>query len=113
MNLVPEKGYDLGLGTDGGDGDRLGIIDEKGEFIHPNEILCLLYYYFLEYKKTGWGGIVRNITTTHLLDRIANYYGQDCHEVPVGFKHISQKWKKLKLLWEEKVVAELRLGGDI
>ncbi|HOB16968.1 MAG TPA: phosphoglucomutase/phosphomannomutase family protein [Defluviitoga sp.] len=96
MNLVPEKGYDLGLGTDG-DGDRLGIIDEKGDFVHPNETLCLLYYYFLEYKQME-GAIVRNMTTTHLLDRIAKFYGQDCYEVPVGFKHISQKMEETNAL---------------
>ncbi|HZJ57933.1 MAG TPA: phosphoglucomutase/phosphomannomutase family protein [Clostridia bacterium] len=91
-NLVPEQGYDLGLGTDG-DGDRLGIVDERGEFVHPNDILCLLYYYFLEYK--GWkGGVVRNIATTNILDRIAEEYGQDCFEVPVGFKHISSAMDK-------------------
>ena len=33
-NLVVEKGYDLGIGTDG-DADRLGIIDEKGKFHSP------------------------------------------------------------------------------
>ncbi|HOK15534.1 MAG TPA: phosphoglucomutase/phosphomannomutase family protein [Defluviitoga tunisiensis] len=111
MNLVPEKGYDLGLGTDG-DGDRLGIIDEKGEFIHPNEILCLLYYYFLEYKKLD-GGIVRNITTTHLLDRIANYYGQDCHEVPVGFKHISQKMEETKALMGGESSGGVAIRGHL
>ena len=53
-----------------------------------NETLALLYYYLLEYK--GWrGAAVRNIATTHLLDRIASAYGQECAEVPVGFKHIS------------------------
>ena len=41
-NLVVEKGFDIGIGTDG-DADRLGIIDEKGDFIHPNDILALLY----------------------------------------------------------------------
>ncbi|MFA0085064.1 phosphoglucomutase/phosphomannomutase family protein [Vibrio sp. 10N.261.51.F12] len=86
-HLVAAEGYDIGIGTDG-DADRLGIIDEKGNFIHPNEVLMLLYYYMLEYK--GWtGSVVRNIATTHLLDKIASHYGQRAFEVPVGFKHIS------------------------
>lgn len=88
-HLVAAEGYDIGIGTDG-DADRLGIIDEKGNFIHPNEVLLLLYYYLLEYK--GWkGSVVRNIATTHLLDRVAEDHGEKSFEVPVGFKHISSQ----------------------
>ena len=77
----------VGIATDG-DADRLGIIDEKGNYVSANEILTLLYYYLLKYK--GWtGAAVRNIATTHLLDRVAAAFGQPCYEVPVGFKHIS------------------------
>ena len=84
---VKEHRADVGIATDG-DADRLGIIDEKGRYITANETLALLYYYLMEYK--GWrGAAVRNIATTHLLDRIASAYGQECVEVPVGFKHIS------------------------
>jgi phosphomannomutase len=86
-HLVAHENYDIGIGTDG-DADRLGIIDEKGNFIHPNEVLMLLYYYLLEYK--GWkGSVVRNIATTHLLDKIAQDHNERAFEVPVGFKHIS------------------------
>jgi len=86
---VRENHCDIGLATDG-DADRLGVIDDKAEFLHPNKILVLLYYYLLKYK--GWRGpSVRNIATTHLLDRIADDFGQQCYEVPVGFKHISAK----------------------
>lgn len=86
---VVERGYDLGIGTDG-DADRLGVIDENGHFIHPNKIMALLYYYLLKYK--GWkGGVVRNLATTHLLDAIAEAHGEVCYEVPVGFKHVSSK----------------------
>ncbi len=87
-DMVVEKGYDLGVGTDG-DADRLGIIDENGDFIHPNKIMALLYYYLLKYKGWQGGGVVRNLATTHLLDAIATKNGQVCYEVPVGFKHIS------------------------
>jgi phosphomannomutase len=86
--LVPEKGYDLGIGTDG-DADRLGIIDETGRFVHPNEVLALLYFYLLEYKGMK-GSVVRNVATTHLLDKIAADHGEKSFEVPVGFKHISE-----------------------
>ena len=84
---VREHRADVGIATDG-DADRLGIIDEKGNYITANETLALLYLYLLEQK--GWKGpAVRNIATTHLLDRIADAHGEQCIEVPVGFKYIS------------------------
>ena len=48
-NYVTEKNCDLGLATDG-DADRLGVIDEKGMYLHPNTLLVLLYYYLLQYR---------------------------------------------------------------
>lgn len=83
---------DIGLATDG-DADRIGVIDDKGRFLHPNEILVLLYYYLVKYK--GWRGpVVRNIATTHMLDKVAASFGETCYEVPVGFKHISAKMQE-------------------
>ncbi len=88
-HAVVERRADLGIATDG-DADRLGIIDDTGRFLHPNEILVLLYEYLLTVK--GWRGpAVRNMSTTHLLDRVAEAHGQVCYEVPVGFKWISAK----------------------
>lgn len=87
-DMVVSGNYNLGIATDG-DADRLGIIDETGKFVHPNTLLSLLYYYLLEYKKIT-GPVVRNLSTTHLLDKIAVDYGQVAIETPVGFKHITQ-----------------------
>ena len=88
-NYVVENRCDLGIATDG-DADRLGVIDEYGNYLHANTILVLLYYYFLRYR--GWlGPCVRNNSTTHLLDRVALDFEQECYEVPVGFKYISAK----------------------
>ena len=88
-NMVISGGYDFGIAMDG-DGDRLGIVDKNGRYINANEILCMLYYYLVKYK--GWkGGVVRNLATTHMLDKIAESFGEECYEVPVGFKYISSK----------------------
>ena len=88
-NYVVENRCHLGIAMDG-DADRLGVIDEYGEYLHANTLLVLLYYYFLQYR--NWRGpCVRNNSTTHLLDRVAADFGQDCYEVPVGFKYISAK----------------------
>ncbi len=88
-NYVVDNRCNLGIATDG-DADRLGVIDEKGEYLHSNTLLVLLYYYLLKYR--GWKGpCVRNNSTTHLLDRVAKEWAEQCYEVPVGFKHISAK----------------------
>ncbi len=110
-DLVVEKGFDIGIGTDG-DADRLGIIDERGNFIHPNSILALLYYYLLKYK--GWkGGVVRNVATTHQLDEIARAFGEECYEVPVGFKHISSKMEEKNALIGGESSGGLTIRGHI
>ncbi len=80
-------GYDLGLATDG-DADRIAIIDEKGRYIPTNDILLLVYWYMHEVRGER-GGVVRNLATTHLLDRLAAHFGEISCEVPVGFKHIA------------------------
>ena len=87
--VVKDSRCNFGIATDG-DADRLGVIDEKGGFLHPNHLLVLLYYYLV--KVRGWEGpCVRNNSTTHLLDRVAEGLGQHCYEVPVGFKYVSAK----------------------
>jgi phosphomannomutase len=87
IHQIQEGGYDLGLATDG-DADRIAIIDEKGHYISTNDILLLLYWYLHEARGER-GGVVRNLATTQLLDRMARYFGEVCYETPVGFKHIA------------------------
>ncbi|MEG2596264.1 MAG: phosphoglucomutase/phosphomannomutase family protein, partial [Ruthenibacterium sp.] len=48
MTYVAENHCDIGIATDG-DADRLGVIDDEAEFLHPNKILVLLYYYLMKY----------------------------------------------------------------
>ncbi len=110
-DMVKEQKYDIGIATDG-DADRIGIIDEFGRFIHPNEIMLLLYYYLTKFK--GWrGDVVRNLATTHVLDKIAEDYGQKCHEVPVGFKYISSKMEETDSILGGESSGGLTIKGHI
>ena len=109
--MVLEEGYDIGIGTDG-DADRVGIIDNIGNFISPNEILMLLYSYLIRYK--GWqGDCVRNVATTHMLDKIALAHGFKCHEVPVGFKHISSAMEAFDAIIGGESSGGLTIKGHI
>ncbi len=79
--------YDLGLATDG-DSDRIGIVDERGQYVSANELLLLLYWYLHEVRGER-GGVVRNLATTHLLDRLAASFGEQSLECRVGFKYVT------------------------
>jgi len=83
---MKEGNYDLGLAMDG-DADRVAILDERGEYVSINDVLLLLYWYLHEVRSER-GGVVRNLSTSHLLDRLAKKLGEQCYETPVGFKHI-------------------------
>lgn len=103
--------YDLGIALDG-DGDRLGIIDSNGNYIDANQILCMLYYYLVKYK--GWkGGVVRNLATTHMLDKIALSFGEKCYEVPIGFKYVSSKIEEVDAVLGGESSGGLTVRGHI
>lgn len=111
QGVVRDHHAAIGIATDG-DADRLGIIDEQGNYVPANEVLVLLYYYLLKYK--GWRGpAVRNIATTHLLDRVAEAFGEKCYEVPVGFKHISEAMDKHDALIGGESSGGLTVRGHI
>lgn len=111
QNYVVDRRFDMGIATDG-DADRLGVIDDRGEYLHPNDILVLLYYYLKEYKK--WSGpVVRNLSTTHRLDAIAEKYGETCYEVPVGFKYISSKMTEAGAILGGESSGGLTVAGHI
>ena len=111
IDMVVQGKYDLGIAFDG-DGDRIGIIDSNGRYITANEVLCLLYYYLHELK--GWHGpVVRNLATTHMLDRIAASFGEKCIEVPVGFKYVSAAIDKYDAVLGGESSGGLTVRGHI
>ncbi len=109
--FVVQNKCDLGVATDG-DADRLGVIDDKGSFVHPNHLLVLLYYYLMKYRGLR-GPVVRNSSTTHLLDRVAAGFDETCYEVPVGFKHISSKMEETGAIIGGESSGGLTVKGHI
>ena len=80
--------FDVGMAVDG-DADRIVLVDEKGNFLHTNEVIALLWYYLHRIKGEP-GGVVRNVATSHNIDRVCNALGERVYEVPVGFKYIAE-----------------------
>ena len=87
MRKVPAEGYDIGLATDG-DADRIGAVDEKGNFVDPQRIFALLLKYFYEDKGLR-GDVVKTVSVGLMVDKLARKYGIKVYERPVGFKHVA------------------------
>ena len=87
MSAVPRIRADVGLATDG-DADRLGVVDEKGEFVTQLQTYGLLAYYVLEIRGER-GPIVKSVTTTNMINRLGELYKVPVIETPVGFKFIA------------------------
>lgn len=80
---------DVGLATDG-DADRVGLVDEHGQFVNQLTVYALLAYYLLEVRK--WrGAIVKALSTTSMLETLGKKYGVPVYETGVGFKYVAPK----------------------
>jgi phosphomannomutase len=76
-----------GLATDG-DADRLGAVDEHGNFVDPHKIFCILLRWLVERKQ--WpGDVTRAFNTTSMIDRICAKYGRTLYEHGIGFKFVA------------------------
>lgn len=80
----------VGLATDG-DADRIGAMDEKGGFVDSHRIFSLLLRHLIAVKK--WpGDVIKTVSTTQMIDRLADRYGLKVRETPIGFKYICQQF---------------------
>ncbi len=86
-NVMLSGQYDLAICNDG-DADRLGILDEHGDFVSPHKIISLLALYLVREKKLA-GEIVKTFSTTRLLEKVAHSLGATLHETPIGFKYVA------------------------
>ena len=77
----------FGLATDG-DADRIGAMDERGNFVDPHKIMALALKHLVTKRKMS-GSVVRTVSTTRMIDRLASEYGLPVYETPVGFNHIA------------------------
>jgi phosphomannomutase len=86
----------FGLVTDG-DADRIGAMDERGNFVDPHKIMALALRHLVE-RRHMTGSVVRTVSTTRMIDRLAKKYGLVLHETPVGFNHIADYMMKEDVL---------------
>lgn len=94
----------FGVVTDG-DADRIGAMDERGTFVDPHKIMALSLKYLVE--KRGWtGAVVRTVSTTRMIDRLAKRYGLKLYETPVGFNHIADY-----MMTEDVLIGGEESGG--
>jgi len=99
---IRERRAFLGLATDG-DADRVGAMDERGEYINTHQILCILLLHMVRNRKER-GAVARTFSQSVLVRRIAESYGCRLFETPVGFKHIGE------LMLDPK--NDLLIGGE-
>jgi alpha-D-glucose phosphate-specific phosphoglucomutase len=95
---------DIGLATDG-DADRIGAMDSRGQFVDPHHIFALALRYLVEQR--GWrGAVVKTLSTTQMVNRLAAQYDLPLHETPVGFNHIADL-----MLAEDVLIGGEESGG--
>jgi alpha-D-glucose phosphate-specific phosphoglucomutase len=85
VEAVREEDADLGIANDG-DADRVAIVTPERGFLDENIFFAAAYDYLLE---SDSGPAVRTVSTTFLIDRIAEAHGEKVIETPVGFKWVA------------------------
>jgi len=90
MDTVKEETCAIGLATDG-DADRIGAVDELGNFIDSHKIYALILRHLVTQKQKS-GDVITTVSTTQLIPRLAQKYHLKVCETPIGFKYICQKF---------------------
>jgi phosphomannomutase len=109
--LLKTGRYRVGLALDG-DADRIGAVDEQGEFFSSHGIFALLLKHLVE-RKGRSGGVVKTVSTTRLVDCLAASYQLPLYETPIGFKHICELMLQEQILMGGEESGGLGVAGHI
>jgi phosphoglucomutase len=85
--LVVSKKAGIGVAIDT-PSVRFGIVDGRGHFIEPNQVVPPLLEYLISVRKMN-GGIAKSVSATEQIARVADHYQRKVFETPVGFKYLA------------------------
>ena len=108
---IQRQQADVGLATDG-DADRIGAIDARGNFIDPHTVFALGLRHLVENKGLR-GEVVKTVSTTMMIDALAQKYGLTVHETPVGFNYIADLMMKRDILMGGEESGGISIRGHI
>ena len=111
IDLIARRTNAIGLSNDG-DGDRFGVINEKAEFVTPNEVIALLLKHLKKNKHYG-GKLVKTVGASRMLDIIAEKYDVEIIETPVGFKWVGQAMRDNDVIIGGEESGGLSIKGHI
>jgi alpha-D-glucose phosphate-specific phosphoglucomutase len=111
MSTIQAGHWDVGLANDG-DADRIGAVDAQGNFVDPHRIYALVLRYLIE-KRGMKGRVVRTVSTTRMIDRLAERHDLELVETPVGFNHIADEMLKNNVLMGGEESGGMSIMGHI
>lgn len=85
-DAVVKAGADAGFATDG-DADRIGAVDAQGNTVDSHKIFSILLRHLVA-ERGQKGEVVKTVSTTQMIDKIAAKYGLPIHVTPIGFKYV-------------------------
>jgi phosphomannomutase len=88
VDFFREVETDVAIINDG-DADRVGMLDESGDFVDSHKLFAILLKYLVE-ERNQRGEVAKTFALTDLIDRICRKHSLVMHELPVGFKYVSQ-----------------------
>ena len=92
IEKIKTKANTIGFSNDG-DGDRFGVINEKGEYVTPNEIIGILLKHLIKNKHLI-GDLAITVAGSSMLKVLAKNLNIKVIETPVGFKWLGEAMRK-------------------
>lgn len=111
IEQVEKTNNAVGFANDG-DSDRFGVINEKGEYVSPNEIIAILLIHLKKHKNYS-GPLVKTVGASLLLNKIAEKLGVEVIETAVGFKHVGEAMRKFNPIIGGEESGGLSIQGHI
>jgi phosphomannomutase len=102
---VRDGKYNIGIATDG-DADRVGAVDEKGNFVDSHRIFAILLKYLVE-RKHYKGAVAKSLSVSELIPKMCAKYGLTLYETAVGFKYLC------RLMTEKRIIIAGEESGGL
>jgi phosphomannomutase len=104
-------GLQVGLVFDG-DSDRIAAVDGEGNFLSSQILIPVLIEHLAERRQFS-GEVVKTISGSDLMPRVAALYQLPMHETPIGYKYIADRMLSTPVLLGGEESGGIGYGNHI